>query len=174
MKMPTVMKVITITTFTLALLFGVLGLEPAWITFATTCYHFVMRLAVGTCVDRIMKNRANCNAPWFIQHSWEPSVYKLLQVKKWKKHFPTYDPSLFDTRLHSIEEIAQATCQAEVIHEVIAALSFLPLLAAIPFGSFPIFLITSLAAACFDTVFVIMQRYNRPRLLKLIRKGGRP
>jgi hypothetical protein len=50
-------------------------------------------------------------------------------------------------------------------------LSFLPLLAAIPFGAFPAFLITSLAAACFDTVFVIMQRFNRPRLIKLIQKG---
>lgn len=174
MRMPTVMKVIAVITFVLALLFCLLKFEAAAITFATTCYHFTMRLAVGACVDRIMKNRANCSTAWFIEKSWEAKIYNLLQVKKWKKRFPTYDPSLFDIKLHSIGEIAQATCQAEVVHEVIIVFSFLPLLAAIPFGAFPVFLITSVAAACFDVVFVIMQRFNRPRLLKLIRKGDLP
>jgi hypothetical protein len=31
-------------------------------------------------------------------------------------------------------------------------------------------MITSFLAACFDLAFVIMQRYNRPRVIKLIRK----
>lgn len=36
---------------------------------------------------------------------------------------------------------------------------------------FPLsFLLTSLAAACFDLLFVIMQRYNRPRILRIIDK----
>ena len=59
-------------------------------------------------------------------------------------------------------------CQAEIVHEVIVVLSFLPLLAAIPFGAFPVFLITSLLAAMYDLTFVIMQRYNRPRILKYL------
>ncbi len=171
MKMPAVMKVITLMAALLTLLFGALGNPAVTITFATTCYHFAMRLVVGTCVDKVMRNRANYHASWFIQRGWEAKLYRLLRVKQWKSHFPTYDPSLFDTKLHTMDEIAQATCQAEIVHEIIVLLSFLPLLATIPFGAFPAFLITSLAATCFDTVFVIMQRFNRPRLIKLIQKG---
>ena len=66
--------------------------------------------------------------------------------------------------------IAKATCQAELVHEIIIALSFAPMLLAIPFGDFFVFASTSLAAALVDTVFVIIQRYNRPRLVKIISK----
>ena len=83
---------------------------------------------------------------------------------------PTYNPAVFDPKLHSWEEIAQAMCQAELVHEIIVLLSFLPLLAAIPFGAFPVFLITSLLAALYDFSFVIMQRYNRPRIIRFIEK----
>ena len=83
---------------------------------------------------------------------------------------PTYDSSFFDSKAHSWEEIAQAMCQAEIVHEVIVVLSFLPILAYIPFGALGVFIITSLLSACFDMMFVIMQRYNRPRIIKLINK----
>ena len=83
---------------------------------------------------------------------------------------PSYDPELFSPRKHSWSEIAQAMCQAELVHSTIIPLSFLPLLAAIPWGDFPVFFITSLLAACYDALFVIMQRYNRPRILRLIEK----
>ena len=85
----------------------------------------------------------------------------------------TFDPTLFDPALHSWEEIAQAMCQAELVHEIIIVLSFIPLFAAIPFGAFPVFLVTSLLSAAYDLSFVIMQRYNRPRVVKLINKKAR-
>ena len=83
---------------------------------------------------------------------------------------PTYDPKVFDSKLHTWDEIAQAMCQAELVHEVIVLLSFLPLFAAIPFGAFPVFLITSLISALYDLSFVIMQRYNRPRVVRIFEK----
>lgn len=83
----------------------------------------------------------------------------------------TYDPSCFDSKIHTWDEIAQAMCQAELVHELIILFSFLPIFTAIPFGALPIFVITSVLAACFDAMFVIMQRYNRPRVLKLIDKS---
>ena len=143
---------------------------PFAITFGTYFYHFAMRLLVGHILDRIKQNKANYHKAWYQPRAWEVKLYKQLNVKKWKSNMPTYDSSLFDPKLHSWEEIAQAMCQAELVHEVIATLSFLPLLAAIPFGSFFVFLFTSLLAALFDLSFVIMQRYNRPRILKLIKK----
>ena len=48
--------------------------------------------------------------------------------------------------------------------------SFVPLLFSLAVGVLPVFLITSLIAAAFDMIFVIIQRYNRPRLLRLINR----
>ena len=53
---------------------------------------------------------------------------------------------------------------------LIIVFSFLPVFAAIPFGSLPVFVITSVLAACYDAIFVVMQRYNRPRIMRLIEK----
>lgn len=173
MKMPVIMKLTAALSFLLTILFALLKWNTAAITFGTICYHFTMRLLVGLIVDRIMKNRADYNHPWFQQHPWETKLYTRLRVKKWKRWFPTYDPSLFDSRKHTYEEIAQATCQAEIVHEIIAVLSFLPLLAVTLFGSFATFGITSLFSACFDMSFAIMQRFNRPRLIRIISKNPR-
>ena len=145
---------------------------PYAITFATCFYHFAMRLLVGFVLDRVMGNKADYRKQWYQLHPLEERLYRFLRVKQWKGRMPTYDPSVFDPKLHSWEQIAQAMCQAELVHEVIAVLSFLPLLAAILFGSFPVFLITSVLSACYDLCFVIMQRFNRPRILKLIKKGS--
>ena len=116
----------------------------------------------------MLKNRADYRRRWFRVSAAEQKLYKTLRVKKWKGKMATYDPSCFDPKLHSWDEIAQAMCQAELVHEVIMVYSYLPVLAAIPFGALPVFVITSLLAACFDAMFVIMQRYNRPRILKLM------
>lgn len=139
------------------------------ITFGTFLYHFAMRLLVGCSVDRIKRNKADYTRAWYQLRSFEIGLYRFLKVKKWKGKMPTYDPTLFDPKLHSWDEIAQAMCQAELVHEIIIVLSFLPLTAAIPFGSFGVFLITSILAACFDLCFVIMQRFNRPRVLRCVR-----
>lgn len=129
-----------------------------------------MRLLVGHRLNRIMGNQADYRKSWYQLRPIEKRLYKLFKVKKWKTNMPTYDPSCFDPELHSWDEIAQAMCQAEIVHEVIAVLSFLPLLAAIPFGEFPVFFMTSLLSACFDLCFVIIQRFNRPRVIRLIEK----
>ena len=48
--------------------------------------------------------------------------------------------------------------------------SFLPLLMVPLFGEFWVFFITSLLSALFDSLFVIAQRYNRPRMERLAHK----
>ena len=37
------------------------------------------------------------------------------------------------------------------------------------FGVYPVFIITSILSAMFDMTFVIIQRYNRQRIVKLIK-----
>lgn len=156
--------------FALLVLLDLHWAVPFAITFGTFFYHFAMRLLVGYVLNYAMKNHADYRKSWYQLHAFEPKLYQVLKVKKWKSNMPTFDPSCFNPKIHSWEEIAQAMCQAELVHEVIAVLSFLPLFAAIPFGAFGVFLITSLLAALYDLSFVIMQRYNRPRIIRFIDK----
>ena len=140
------------------------------ITSGTIAYHFVMRLMVGLAFHATMRNKADYRKRWYQISKREMAVYEKLKVKKWKRRMPTYDPALFDPRLHTWEEIVQAMCQAELVHETIAVLSFLPIAAGVWFGEFPVFIVTSVLSAACDMVFVIMQRYNRQRVTKLLNR----
>ena len=140
------------------------------ITFGTISYHFVMRLLVGFTIDLLLDNHVDYRRKWFRVSDTEKKIYSKMKVKKWKGKMATYDPSCFDSSIHSWDEIAQAMCQAELVHEMIIILSFIPIFASVHFGAFWVFVITSVLAACYDALFVIMQRYNRPRIVKLIKK----
>ena len=145
-------------------------LLPLAITSGTIAYHFVMRLMVGLAFHATMRNKADYRKRWYQVSKREMAVYEKLKVKQWKRRMPTYDPALFDPRLHTWEEIVQAMCQAELVHETIAVLSFLPILAGIWFGEYPVFIVTSVLSAACDMVFVIMLRYNRQRVTKLLNR----
>lgn len=145
-------------------------LLPLAITSGTIAYHFVMRLMVGLAFHATMRNKADYRKRWYQVSKREMAVYEKLKVKQWKRRMPTYDPALFDPRLHTWEEIVQAMCQAELVHETIAVLSFLPILAGIWLGEYPVFIVTSVLSAACDMVFVIMQRYNRQRVTKLLNR----
>ena len=175
--MSKIMKLCALISIVLTVLFTVLfhtckfPISPA-ITFGTFAYHFCMRLLVGEVFNLVLRNRVNYNRKWFQVGERETRLYKLLRIKNWKASMPTYDKTLFDSKLHTWDEIAQAMCQAELVHETIVVLSFLPIIASIWFGDFPVFLITSVLAACYDLLFVFMQRSNRPRVLKIVRRTG--
>ena len=138
------------------------------ITIGTASYHIIMRLLVGLSFQAVMQNRADPGRRWYRVGKGEMAVYEALKIKRWKRRMPTFDNARFNPQLHSWNEIAQAMCQAELVHETIAVLSFLPIAAGVRFGAYPVFIITSVLAAACDMAFVIMQRYNRPRLIKLM------
>lgn len=172
----------TMLTLSLLSLFGLTVTAMIWlftknpvsfslsITFGTTLYHFVMRLCVGTLINGIFHNRMDFTKKWFAQKRFEPALYRWLRVREWKKHLPSYNPEVFDIKRQTLTEIVQGTCQAEIVHEVIMILSFVPLLFSLWFDAFGVFLITSVAACLFDSLFVILQRYNRPRLIRLMER----
>ena len=137
------------------------------ITLGTIAYHFNIRLLVGGLFDAIMKNKADHTKKWFRVSEAEMRLYERLKVKKWKGKMPTYDIDAFDTSKHSWDEIVQSMCQSELVHETNVILSFLPVAASVWFGSFWVFLITSLLSAVFDLMFVFMQRFNRSRILRM-------
>ena len=171
-------KTIAIISFLLMLVFIVLyQLVPSdvvltfAITSGTIAYHFIMRLIVGGLFQLIMHNKADYTKRWFQVSKSEMRLYQKLKVKKWKNKMPTYDADVFDVTKHSWEEIVQAMCQAELVHEVIAIWSFLPIVASVWFGTLGVFVITSILSACFDLTFVCMQRFNRSRIMKMVAKS---
>lgn len=175
--MAAIMKRITGIVIALGIIFGILYSifkTDIWlsltITFVTTAYHFVMRLFVGFVFNQILNNKVDYNRKWFQISTVEVQFYNAIKVKKWKNRMPTYDPKQFSNQKHTWDEIAQAMCQAELVHETIAILSFLPIIMSIWWEAFGVFLITSVCAAFLDLSFVIIQRYNRPRVLRLIKR----
>ena len=140
------------------------------VTFGTVFYHLAVRLAIGGLINAKYHNHMDYTGKWFQERSFEKKLYQALKVKKWKKWLPTFSPEDFDLKNRSVEEIIQAGCQAEVVHEVIMPFSFVPILFAIWFGSLGVFIITSCAAFLFDGIFVIMQRFNRPRLMRILKR----
>lgn len=140
------------------------------ITFGTVFYHLAIRLAVGYLIDGVFHNRMNYNRRWFREKSFEQPLYQALRVKKWKNRLPTFQPELFQVQNRPMEELVQVTCQSEIVHEINMLLSFVPVAASVWFGSLVVFLVTSCLAFLFDGAFVLLQRYNRPRMVRLMNK----
>ena len=140
------------------------------ITFGVIAYHIAIRFFVPVIVTMCFHKNYNYRNWWFRQKKWEPGFYRWIRVKKWKGKAFTYDPSEFSLKVHSLEEIIINMCHAELVHEWIVVLSFTSLFFAIPFGSFFVFLITVVFAALFDLTFVILQRFNRPRVVSLFER----
>jgi len=137
------------------------------ISFGTTAFHFVMRLAVGYTLPALTHYDFDYNRPWFRPRKWEAPFYKKLKLHSWKGQLPTYAPEQFDLASIPLHRIIQNMCGAEIVHEIIMVLSFLPLLLIPIFGTPGVFILTSLGAAAFDSVFVMAQRYNRPRVVRI-------
>lgn len=134
------------------------------VTFGTTFYHFAMRLFVG----KVTKQSFNYESFWFKEKGFEKKLYKAIGVKKWKGKMPSYNSETYMMKEIPLAEVINTMCRNEVIHEVIALLSFVPISFSAAFGEFAVFVITSILACLFDLIFVVMQRYNRPRVVRLM------
>ena len=142
------------------------------ITSMTICYHFTVRLVISGVMDSIDLSQFSPEAWRFRELGFEKKLYKALRVRKWKKYAPTYDDSKFDVTENSVDNVIGETCRAESVHWLCAAASLASITFAAPFGSLLVFLITGIAGALFDLMFVIIQRYNRPRLMRYAAKRG--
>ena len=137
------------------------------ITAFTIMYHFWPRIIMGN-VSKLF--RIHYKQRWFKQRSFEKGLYKLLRVRKWKEKVLTYDPQAFSVQDHSLEEIANTMAKAETDHWINELISLSTLLFALLWGQFWIFLITAIAAILFDAQFIVVQRYNRPIVLRVLEK----
>ena len=136
------------------------------ITAFTIMYHFWVRIIMGN-VSKLFKKHINYNQWWFKEKSFEKGLYKFLRVKKWKGKALTYNPEQFSLKENSLEQIVNTMAKSEVDHWINELISLSTLLFAIPWGEFWIFCITAIVAMIFDSQFIIIQRYNRPRIIKI-------
>lgn len=139
------------------------------ITAFTIMYHFWVRIIMGN-VSKLFKKHINYKQWWFKERKFEKKLYKLLRVKDWKDKALTYNPETFSLKEHSLEEIANTMAKSEVDHWINEAISVSTIFFSIFWGAFWIFFVTALAAMIFDSQFIIIQRYNRPRVVKLIER----
>lgn len=142
------------------------------LTFTATAYHFWMRLCVGFSI-RPFTPRMNPYNFWFRQRAWEAPLYRALRVRSWKGHMPTYIPGDF-TLANGADNLVKTMCAAELIHEVIVVMGYATLLLALlcedKTENLMIFGITAFVAGLFDMTFVVMQRYNRPRVRRIVER----
>ncbi len=145
-----------------------INLSPLWLTFMTAFYHLAVRLVFGEwLLMKINYEKIDYNKKYFAQTKFERAIYKKLKLKRVISHAPTYSPEEFSLENNSWSELIVSTIRSEIVHTVNVFLSFIPLLFTIKHGALLVFLITSLFAALFDLYFVMIQRCNRPRLIRL-------
>ena len=142
------------------------------ITAFTIMYHFWGRIIMGN-VSKLFKKHISYKQWWFKERNFEKKLYKVLRVKEWKGKALTYNPELFSLKEHSLEEIADTMVKAELDHWINEVISLSTLLFAIPWGTLWIFAISAFIAMIFDSQFIIIQRYNRPRVLKILEKENK-
>ncbi|MFR2565423.1 MAG: hypothetical protein ACLS8Q_11000 [Anaerovoracaceae bacterium] len=145
----------------------------AYVTSLTGSYHFTMRLIVGQIM--ILYYRKHPPRPGSFttrSFAFEPELYRRLNVKSWKNRLITARPDQFDMKNLTPAEMLRSMVQAETGHLMIMLLSFLPLLLIIPYGTAPVFIITSVLACMMEVPFVIIQRYNIPRIIRYMELTG--
>ena len=135
----------------------------------TIMYHFWVRIIMGN-VSKLFKKHINYKQWWFKEKSFEKEFYKILRVKDWKGKALTYNPESFSLKEHSLEEIANNMAKVEVDHWINEVISLSTLLFIIPWGRVWAFVISAIVAMVFDSQFIIIQRYNRPRVVRIFEK----
>ena len=113
-------------------------------------------------------------APWR-DFSFEKKglLYEKLQISKWQSKMPDMSRLFFMIMpkkklpsiptINNIQVMLQETCMAELIHWLLAVFSFGCIFFWPGIGG----LIISFVAFTGNMIFVIIQRYNRPRLVQL-------
>lgn len=140
------------------------------ITMFAIMYHFWVRIIMGN-VSKLFK--VHYTQGWFQERKFEKSLYKLLRVKEWKGKALTYNPESFSLKECSLEEIAHTMTKSELDHWINVGIALSTILFAIPWGAFWIFLVTAIAAVLFDGQFIVIQRYNRPRVVRILERQKR-
>lgn len=139
------------------------------ITAFTITYHFWGRIILGN-VSKLFRKYINYKQWWFKERKFEKKLYEILKVKKWKGKALTYNPEQFDLKQNSLEQILNTMTKSEVDHWINEAISISTMFFGLIWGKTWIFVLTAIAAMIFDGQFIVIQRYNRPRIIKILER----
>lgn len=128
-------------------------------------FQFIARLIIGTICEGVFENGINSSSDFFRTSEFEEKLYNTFHIKKLKKQLPDSDRTHFSLQRHSIQDIVDTGCEIEAEHELCMVASVLGVFLAIPFGNVWLFAIVAVLAVLYDLTFVMIQRFNRPRLI---------
>ena len=135
----------------------------------TIMYHFWVRIIMGN-VLKLFKKHITYKQGFFKEKNFEKNIYKTIRVKEWKDKVLTYAPAEFDLKENSLETVANNMAKAELDHWINSLIS----ISTISFGFFSNvfwpFIVSAIFAMAFETQFIVHQRYNRPRVVKIIER----
>jgi len=135
--------------------------------FTLFIYHVAVRIIWGLAVvDRIPLERFNPDRKRYQRKGFETAYLKKVKVRKWKDSLPVAHPELWDVRERDMDDIVRASCQAEMDHDGNILLSLITIFFARDAASLKLLLFTALSAAFVDYLFVLIQRFNRPRFIR--------
>ncbi|MBR3614898.1 MAG: hypothetical protein IKL55_06955 [Clostridia bacterium] len=142
------------------------------ITAFTITYHFWGRIILGN-VSKLFKKCINYKMWWFKERKFEKKLYEILKVKKWKGKALTYNPEQFDLKQNSLEQILNTMTKSEVDHWINELISISTMFFGLIWGKTWIFVLAAIVAMIFDGQFIVIQRYNRPRIIKILEKENK-
>lgn len=130
--------------------------------------------------EALPRNRFNCRAFPFAPYKWERGgrLYNKLKIEKWKSIMPDKSRYVQSTVRKSVggdrgaahmEQLAKETCVAEAVHWGLWLISPVVLL----INESPYSWIFCALYGLSNLPFIMIQRYNRPRLLRAAERAGR-
>lgn len=137
---------------------------------ASVFFHVVVMVLSAPLVQAVFKKNFNYRSFWFRQKGFEQTLYRVIKVKIWKSKIVSYDKSEYLFSKHTPLEVIMNMCHAEIVHEVIAVASYLSVLLGLLVDHYLIFLVSSFCFSLCHLVFVFVQRYNRPRVVRIHEK----
>ena len=169
LRMLSIFGCLSIGSYGFFVLYEVVKMEWALIVgmiMGYTAIHFVLMFISAPIVFLFFRMKYNYHHNWFVTKKFEAKLHRVLKVKKWKTKIPTYDSMAYALSEQNIMKAIQMTCHAEIVHEVIAVLSYLPVLFGLVISKWELLIVLSTFFSMIHLLFSIVQRYNRPRLIR--------
>ncbi len=140
-----------------------------FIFFLVLFIHGLFRILVPSFLFLIFRYRFDPESFWFSEKSFERGLYERLNVKSWKSFVEklSFHPHRFDMEKHDDAFILSYMCHAELCHEITIILDLMTCLMAGNIIEFIFLLILALVLVSLEMSFITVQRYNRPRLLRI-------
>ncbi len=133
-------------------------------------YHFGLRILMGKITNSF---KISYSHPWYKPHRFEEGLYKILKVRYWKEKVLTFEPDKYDFKNVTLEQLATTMSKSELDHWINELISIISMLFTFVWGCAPAFVISAVLAMLFDAQFIIVQRYNRPIVIRLINRKER-